>query len=314
MMKCGVAILLILFSCHSFAQEVTIEQEIRMLALGDSYTIGQSVNISERWPHQLIDKLRTYGVSADYPDYIAATGWTTRNLIQGINASLDENKSYNLVSVLIGVNNQYQGTSPSSYEPDLRQIIETALDVVNRDKSKVLILSIPDYAYTPFGGGSSSISSGIDAYNKIKKTVADEYGITYVDITPISREGLNDPGLVAGDGLHPSGVQYKRWVDAIEPRLDFEATVSDNAARQDRGKIIRVYPNPASSSVTIDGPGDINRITIYNSAGMQLSDHMTGALPATIDLSHLPPGICILGIRHSNDAKVSRRTLIIRTD
>lgn len=150
-------------------QTITIDRQVRMLALGDSYTIGESVETWERWPHQFIDALRDLGIEAAYPDYIATTGWTTRRLIQGIRSMLNESTNYNLVSILIGVNNQYQGIDIASYEPDLRIIIDRALEIAGQDTSRVFILSIPDYAYTPFGEGRSSISDEIDDYNLIKK-------------------------------------------------------------------------------------------------------------------------------------------------
>ncbi len=127
MYKALFIMILSIINISSVAQEVRIDQEVRMLALGDSYTIGQSVDISGRWPHQLMDELRTLGVSGTYPEYIATTGWTTRRLIQAMNNMIDEEKDYNLVSILIGVNNQYQGIPIASYEPDLRTIIDHAL-------------------------------------------------------------------------------------------------------------------------------------------------------------------------------------------
>jgi acyl-CoA thioesterase-1 len=203
-------------------QSISIDRQVTMLAMGDSYTIGESVDTLERWPHQFIDELKKLGVSADYPDYIAATGWTTPRLIQGLKFQLDHDKDYNLVSILIGVNNQYQGIDIESYEPDLRTLIDQAMEIVNQDASRVFMLSIPDYAFTPFGGENEEISQEIDDYNSIKRNIASEYGIAYIDITPISRNGLNNPSLVAGDGLHPSGLQYEQWVQTIVPRLTLD--------------------------------------------------------------------------------------------
>ena len=203
-----------------FAQKIRIGSDIRMLALGDSYTIGESVEVHQRWPHQLMAALIELGRESEDPDYIATTGWTTTQLIQGIDIYLDREKKYNLVSILIGVNNQYQGLDISSYGPDLIKIINLAFDVVKQDKSRVFMLSIPDYAYTPFGGGKSSISKELDAYNAINKRIAAEYSIAYIDITPISRTGLDHPSLVAIDGLHPSELQYRKWVEEILNHLD----------------------------------------------------------------------------------------------
>jgi len=198
-----------------YSQTITIDTNVTMLALGDSYTIGESVEIRERWPHQFVAELKKLGVSAEYPDYIATTGWTTRNLIQGIGSQLDEDKQYNLVSILIGVNNQYQGMDMAGYEPDLREILDQALEIVDQNLSRVFMLSIPDYAFTPFGKGNERITKEIDDYNAINQRIAAEYKIAYIDITPISRNGLDNPSLVAGDGLHPSADQYRQWVQAI---------------------------------------------------------------------------------------------------
>lgn len=196
-------------------QAIHLEAPIRMLALGDSYTIGESVETGQRWPHQFISALRKLGFDCADPEYIARTGWTTTQLEQGMDIYLDPDKNYNLISILIGVNNQYQGLEKSKYEPELKKIIAIALNVLGQDHSKLIMLSIPDYAYTPFGGGKSEISADIDAYNKINRRVASEYEITYIDITPISRTGLKDPSMVAGDGLHPSGAQYGKWVEEL---------------------------------------------------------------------------------------------------
>lgn len=198
-----------------FGQQITIDSRVRMIALGDSYTIGESVNLKQRWPHQLVSELRKQGKDVVEPDYIATTGWTTADLLEGIAGNLEREKSYNLVSILIGVNNQYQGLNINIYEPELRRIIDLAIEIAGQDTSRIFMLSIPDYAYTPFGKGDKIISRDIDAYNQICKRVAMDYGIAWIDITPISRRGLDEPVLVAGDGLHPSGEQYREWVEKI---------------------------------------------------------------------------------------------------
>jgi lysophospholipase L1-like esterase len=216
----GIWLAVIVFlNIQLFAQSISIEAEVNMLALGDSYTIGESVETQERWPHQLMAELRKSGISVQDPDYIATTGWTTQDLLSGIDKQMDREKQYNLVSILIGVNNQYQGIPISTYEPDLRKIIEISLEMVNGDSGKVFMLSIPDYAYTPFGKGNRTISKELDAYNALNKHLAEEYHITRVNITPLSRKGLDEPSLVAGDGLHPSALQYGEWVRKIKPLL-----------------------------------------------------------------------------------------------
>ncbi|MCP4313264.1 MAG: SGNH/GDSL hydrolase family protein [Bacteroidetes bacterium] len=205
-------------SAHTFSQSITIDQAVSLLVLGDSYSIGESVQTSERWPQQLTDEFRRLGINAGDPYYIATTGWTTGDLINGIKTDPVKARRYNLVSILIGVNNQYQGKNISIYEPELKIIIDYAMEVVNQDQSRIMILSIPDYAFTPFGEGKESISKEIDAYNTINRRLAESYGISYIDITPISRTGLEKTSLVAGDGLHPSAEQYGEWVKKIIPQ------------------------------------------------------------------------------------------------
>ena len=184
------------------------------LALGDSYTIGESVPENERYPVQLGDSLLS-NITNKEVRIIARTGWTTENLLQGIEDTPDLRATYDLVSLLIGVNNQYQGRTIEEYDIDFRVLLEKAIDFAGGDTSKVFVISIPDYAYTPFGNGNSNISQEIDAFNLVNKTITTEYNIQYFDITPISRQGIDQPELVALDGLHPSGEQYRRWVELI---------------------------------------------------------------------------------------------------
>lgn len=191
---------------------------IRLLALGDSYTIGESVCDSCRFPEQLKDSLTQNLVSNDPVELkiIATTGWTTTNLIEGISAENPSN-NYDLVTLLIGVNNQYQGKDFSIYEQEFPQLLHTAIKKAGNDKNNVIVVSIPDYAYTPFGGGSSSISQDIDKYNSYAKSYCNSKDVTFINITDITREGLNNPDLVASDGLHPSGLAYSKFVERLLP-------------------------------------------------------------------------------------------------
>lgn len=195
---------------------VRIVDTLDYLALGDSYTIGQGVNFDDRFPVQLVNQLRSAGVMIADPVFIARTGWTTTQLKTAI-AQTQLKPGYDLVSLLIGVNNQYQKKNIEIYRQEFRELLETALSLAGGDASRVIVLSIPDYAYTPFGRTSNSAktSQEIDLYNAINLGITKEYNIAYFDITPISREGLDDPALIAGDQLHPSGKMYSRWVDLI---------------------------------------------------------------------------------------------------
>ena len=194
-------------------------EDLSYLALGDSYTIGESVEPSLRWPVQLVEELRDRGVPIDYPRIIARTGWTTQDLLNAMDEQLNEEK-YDLVSVLIGVNNQYQGKSIEAYEEDLREIFQRAISHSKRGKEGVFAVSIPDYGATPFGASNSEeIAQEIKAFNEVFKKVASEYGIDFYDITPISKQAREDESLVATDGLHPSGKMYTLWVEEILDRV-----------------------------------------------------------------------------------------------
>ncbi|MEM8906497.1 MAG: SGNH/GDSL hydrolase family protein [Bacteroidota bacterium] len=190
---------------------------INYLALGDSYTIGEDVDSTQRYPNLLAGQLQTAGLDVDSPTIIAQTGWTTRNLLQAIDAA-DLTDTFELVSLLIGVNNQYQGADFTIYESEFPQLLQKAIQLAGGDTENVFVLSIPDYAFTPFGqnwGNPNQTSEELDQYNAFNKSWTTAQGVVYFDITPISRQGLSDPTLVASDGLHPSGKMYQLWMDQI---------------------------------------------------------------------------------------------------
>jgi lysophospholipase L1-like esterase len=208
-------VILFLFSAQSMAQKLIVEEEVKFLALGDSYTIGESVLLRSRWPVQLTDSLNKLGVDCHEPRIIAKTGWRTDNLKAAIvRAKLKP--EYNLVSLLIGVNNYYQGKTAESYAPEFEELLKIAIDLAAGVKSNVFVLSIPDYGYTPFGkDNQEGISAGIDAFNAVNKSITEKLGVRYIPITDISRKGLAEPDLVASDGLHPSEKMYAEWVARI---------------------------------------------------------------------------------------------------
>lgn len=213
--------LITFFGCSSTSNTIIPDNRVRetqfsYLALGDSYTIGESVEEKDRWPVQLAEALRERGYSMVAPKIIAKTGWTTQNLINGIENELDVQRDFDLVSILIGVNNQYQGKPITEYEEDLRTIFRKAIDHSKRMEKGVFAVSIPDYGYTPFGSANKEeISAEIDEFNEVFKRVADEFNVDFYNITPISREAENNPDLVASDGLHPSAEMYHKWVEQI---------------------------------------------------------------------------------------------------
>ncbi|HTH56786.1 MAG TPA: SGNH/GDSL hydrolase family protein [Cyclobacteriaceae bacterium] len=199
----------------------SLEGQKRYLALGDSYTIGESVEENERWPNQLAALLSARGVSIGKPTIIATTGWRTDNLANAVKIAGLRN-DYDLVSLLIGVNNQYQGKPFDLYTADFERLLVQSIWLARGQKKNVFVVSIPDYGYTPFGNKNmEKISREIDQYNAAAKSSCTENQIRFVDITNISRDALNDPGLVAADGLHPSGKMYTLWAKQILKEINW---------------------------------------------------------------------------------------------
>ena len=196
---------------------------MRYLALGDSYTIGESVEPAERWPAQLTARLRARGFALDDPLLIATTGWTTGDLSQAIVQTAPLGP-FDLVTLLIGVNNQYRGRSEDEYRRQFRALLQRAIAYAGNDPAHVVVLSIPDWSVTPFatkmGAEQSSldrIANQIDQFNAINRAEAERSGAHYLDITPLSRQAATDRSLLAKDGLHPSPKMYERWVNLVEP-------------------------------------------------------------------------------------------------
>lgn len=191
----------------------------KFLALGDSYTIGESVAENERWPNRLAEALRAKGIAMSPPLIIARTGWRTDDLKSAIVAA-DPAKDFDLVSLLIGVNNQYQGKSAKDYAGEFEELLKMAITFASGDRNRVFVVSIPDYGYTPFGKDrQEKISAEIDEFNSINRSIAEKHDVKYFYITEISRNGLRDPELVASDHLHPSGKMYDQWVELISGKL-----------------------------------------------------------------------------------------------
>jgi lysophospholipase L1-like esterase len=196
----------------------TTIKNINYLALGDSYTIGQSVCETCRFPIQLQDSLKKYLHSnvVFTTNIIATTGWTTTNLKEAI-ATQNPSSNYNLVTLLIGVNNQYQNKPFSIYEQEFPELVTTAIIKAKGNKNNVIVVSIPDYAYTPFGQGAVNISNGVLQYNTFAQNYCTQNNIKFVYITDITQLGLQQPNLVANDGLHPSSIAYSKFVERILP-------------------------------------------------------------------------------------------------
>ncbi len=192
------------------------------LALGDSYTIGTGLpDPAGRWPVQLVNKLNAEGIYlSEAPRIIAQNGWTTANLINGINnANLDT--TYRLVSLLIGVNNQFQNRPIAEYSAQFSSLLQTAVNLAGGEKSHVFVVSIPDYGVTPFGQGynPTAVAAAIDLFNDTSREITLAEGISYYDITGISRQVSTTPGMLAPDNLHPSALQYALWVDSFYEQI-----------------------------------------------------------------------------------------------
>ncbi len=215
MFRC-LAVLLVAFHIVNCQSHSGVTKNVKLLALGDSYTIGESVTEAQRWPVQLAAALRVQGIETEPPRIIAKTGWRTDQLKQAIiDADIKPNE-YNLISLLIGVNNQYQNRTLEAYASEFEELLNMAIALVGGDKNRIFVVSIPDYGYTPFGQSNQEIiSMEIDQFNAVNRSITEQAGITYFYITDISRRGLAEPNLVATDGLHPSGIMYAEWVELI---------------------------------------------------------------------------------------------------
>lgn len=194
--------------------EAPVKHKFTYLALGDSYTIGEMVSDMERFPVQLTTRLNSDSIDIAEPLIIAKTGWTTDELLIAIKEK-NVKDTFNIVTLLIGVNNQYRGRDTENYRTELKQLLHIAFNYAGGIKEHVFVLSIPDWGVTPFAEGKDrgKIAAEIDEYNRIKKEECEKLDIKFYDITEISR--INDKDMIASDGLHPSGKMYNMWVDKI---------------------------------------------------------------------------------------------------
>ena len=197
-----------------------VEGDPRFLALGDSYTIGEGVDAAGRWPDQLAEVLRASGVPVAAPEIIARTGWTTDEL----SAAMDRHAfhpPYDLVTLLIGVNNQYRGRDLDNYRDEFRALLQRAIALAGARPQRVVVVSIPDWGATRFGRDSGrdvgQVAREIDAFNAANRAIAAQLQTHYADVTPLSREGGGRDDMLVDDGLHPSAAMYRRWLPAIVP-------------------------------------------------------------------------------------------------
>ena len=302
-----ILILLALFSFNGFglAQKIKITEPVHFLALGDSYTIGQSVGINDRWPSQFADRLTKKDFNVKEVMIIAQTGWRTDDLNNAINQQ-QPLTGYNLVSLLIGVNNQYQGGSIQKYATEFEDLLKTAINLSGNIPQHVFVISIPDYAYTPFGKGNINISNQIDQFNAVNRDITNNYNVKYINITPISRNGLEQPDLVASDGLHPSGKMYELWVDEIMKSVEKELGINDEIKSENAFSYTLMQ-----KQLIIKSKEKLTELHLYNAAGKTVrAERLTSSYENTINLEGLPSGMYFLLLRNNSNAVFKSKIVV----
>ena len=218
---CSFMVILI-FSCvkDKYPMTAKANSNYSYLALGDSYTIGESVTPADNFPNQTVQFLNAAGYGFKPVEIVAKTGWTTDELQNNINGH-SFNPPYGIVTLLIGVNNQYRGLSVDNYKPEFENLLQQAIQFAGNKVDHVIVLSIPDWGVTPFANGRDrdQIAREIDAYNAANKAISEQYKVNYIDITLWTREAANDLTLIAPDGLHPSAKEYKRWSEKLADKI-----------------------------------------------------------------------------------------------
>lgn len=193
---------------------------MKYLALGDSYTIGEGVAPAQRWADVLASRLRAQGIAIDAPRVIATTGWTTDELSAAMDAA-EPLGTWDFVSLMVGVNNQYRGRDCASYRADFETLLRRAIALAGGRSDRVLVLSIPDWGATRFGAGSgrdlAQVSRELDAWNAAASEVSETLGVPFVDVTGVARERGGEDGMLVDDGLHPSAAMHALWADAALP-------------------------------------------------------------------------------------------------
>ncbi len=215
----GLSLVAVLAGCSSGEGETIQPMDpIRILALGDSYTIGQNVGKLERWPVQLVRQLRVSGRGAAEPVIVAATGWDTGQLSRAVERA-DIQETFDVVTLMIGVNNQFRDGTVADFEAGFAGLVESAVRFADGAPERVVLISIPDWGATPYAEGAprQQIGETIDEFNDVIRATAVQVGAHFVDVTEISRRAPDEPELIADDGLHPSAVMYAEWVELLLP-------------------------------------------------------------------------------------------------
>ena len=208
------SILLISISHLAMAQQ-------SYLALGDSYTIGEGLDVSKSWPHQLVNQLNDKGFNFNTPEIIATTGWRTDELIHSIEKRLEDDQQFDLVSLLIGVNNQYQEKSFNKYKREFKKLLKESISRSKTGHKAVFVVSIPDYSVTPYAEENDKTEAIKDliVYNAYAQKLCKKYDVTFYDITKLSAQLSQNIDMLNEDKLHPSEKQYKTWIDSFLPQL-----------------------------------------------------------------------------------------------
>jgi lysophospholipase L1-like esterase len=207
-------------SNQSNKKDTMTEQAYSYLALGDSYTIGEGVEEQDQYPNQVVAMLKSSNILFSKPVIVAKTGWTTDELSKAIGEAGIEGNTYDLVTLLIGVNNQYRGRPVENFRKEFEDLLGKAVSFADGDTNRVVVISIPDWGITPFatsrGTDESKVAKEIDAFNAAKKQISLNMGVHFIDITEEYREIGSLPEMLVSDKLHPSGLVYERWAEKIK--------------------------------------------------------------------------------------------------
>lgn len=193
------------------------DEPSRILALGDSYTVGTGVDDEGRWVTKLTERLRSAGDPVADPVVVAENGWTTGDLEAGIDDA-DPEGPFDLVTLLVGANNCFQGESAAAFEPKFRDLLDRALGFAT-DPSSTVVITVPDYTLTPVGGDNDpeEHAERLETYNEIVREAARARETRLVDVVPPSKRVRENPELIADDDLHPAPAQHELWLERIEP-------------------------------------------------------------------------------------------------
>ena len=217
MKKAWLILSVVLCSCQILQAQVVLKTDsLRYLAMGDSYTVGRLMPPAESFPYLLVKKLNSKGIKTARPTLLAQNGWRTDELLSAVkNGHISYD--YNFVTLLIGVNNHYQKKDIVVYQVEFKQLLDSAIAFAGRNAKHVIVLSIPDWGVTPFAAlrNPPKIAAEIDAYNQLNKELTKQAGATYINITGLTRDVADEPGIMASDQLHYTGKMYGWWADKV---------------------------------------------------------------------------------------------------